>query len=175
MTSLLPSRSTATTCCAPQSASHKRPSGPQRGDSPNTRPVIKVCRCTLPSPGVPLLVRPAVEVIGVHGSLLDELLGSDGVEGDRSPSLLVHEESVPRRRWDRHPPLLGSRTRLAHQPARSPALCFTDLEDSAAGERERALIAVGMPFWPGLSPGADAGHPAPADARRQATAQRGEP
>src|SRR5438876_5881569 len=42
MTSLLPSRSTATTSCAPQSASHRRPSWPQRGDSPNTRPVIKV-------------------------------------------------------------------------------------------------------------------------------------
>src|SRR2546425_11425795 len=97
MTSLLPWRSTATTCCAPQSASHKRPSGPQRGDSPNTRPVIKVCRCTLPSPGVPLLVRPAVEVIGVHGSLLDELLGSDGVEGDRSEERRVGKEG--RSRW----------------------------------------------------------------------------
>src|SRR6266536_4833213 len=38
MTSLLPSRLTAIISCAPQSATHRRPSC-QRGDSPNARPV----------------------------------------------------------------------------------------------------------------------------------------
>src|SRR5829696_9666092 len=42
MTSLLPSRSTAMSSCAPQSANQRR-SPCQRGDSPNTMPVIKVC------------------------------------------------------------------------------------------------------------------------------------
>src|SRR5262249_45961526 len=42
MTSLLPSRSTATTSCAPQSENHRRPSC-QRGDSPKAMPVIRVC------------------------------------------------------------------------------------------------------------------------------------
>src|SRR6266536_871722 len=41
MTSLLPSRSAATTCCVPMSENHRR-SSCQRGDSPNTRPVIRV-------------------------------------------------------------------------------------------------------------------------------------
>src|SRR5215471_10910562 len=42
MTSLLPSRATARISCAPQSATHRRPSC-QRGDSPNARPVNRVC------------------------------------------------------------------------------------------------------------------------------------
>src|SRR6266568_1937171 len=42
MTSLLPSRSTATTSPAPMSENHRR-SSCQRGDSPNARPVIRVC------------------------------------------------------------------------------------------------------------------------------------
>src|SRR5438067_6991780 len=42
MTSLLPSRSTATISCAPQFENHRRPSC-QRGDSPTTRPVISAC------------------------------------------------------------------------------------------------------------------------------------
>src|SRR5437879_5359379 len=42
MTSLLPSRLTARISCAPQSATHRRPSC-QRGDSPNARPVNRVC------------------------------------------------------------------------------------------------------------------------------------
>src|SRR5438876_126192 len=42
MTSLLPSRLTAIISCAPQSANHRRPSC-QRGDSPNARPVNRVC------------------------------------------------------------------------------------------------------------------------------------
>src|SRR5215208_7017115 len=42
MTSLLPSRLTATTSCAPQSENQRR-SSCQRGDSPNTMPVIRVC------------------------------------------------------------------------------------------------------------------------------------
>src|SRR5918993_1113085 len=41
-TSLLPSRSTATICWAPQWENHNRPSR-QRGDSPITRPLIRVC------------------------------------------------------------------------------------------------------------------------------------
>src|SRR6266566_9355502 len=50
MTSLLPSRSTAMTCWAPQSENHRR-SSCHRGDSPNAMPVIKVC-----SPGVLFIV-----------------------------------------------------------------------------------------------------------------------
>src|SRR5258707_15798697 len=42
ITSLLPSRLTAIISCAPQSANHRRPSY-QRGDSPNARPVNRVC------------------------------------------------------------------------------------------------------------------------------------
>src|SRR5437879_4835359 len=42
MTSLLPSRLTARISCAPQSATHRRPSC-HRGDSPKARPVNKVC------------------------------------------------------------------------------------------------------------------------------------
>src|SRR5215475_751983 len=42
MTWLLPSRSTATTSCIPQLENHKRPSC-HRGDSPNARPVNRVC------------------------------------------------------------------------------------------------------------------------------------
>src|SRR5829696_6926417 len=42
MTSLLPSRLTAMTSCAPQSENQRR-SSCQRGDSPNTMPVIRVC------------------------------------------------------------------------------------------------------------------------------------
>src|SRR5215471_11252669 len=42
MTSRLPSRLTARISCAPQSATHKRPSC-QRGDSPKARPVNRVC------------------------------------------------------------------------------------------------------------------------------------
>src|SRR5215510_15030016 len=42
MTSLLPSRSTATTSCMPQLENHRRPSC-QRGDSPNPIPVNKIC------------------------------------------------------------------------------------------------------------------------------------
>src|SRR5712691_1223479 len=42
MTSLLPSRLTAIISCAPQSANHRR-SWCQRGDSPNARPVNRVC------------------------------------------------------------------------------------------------------------------------------------
>src|SRR5512139_3679928 len=113
-------------------------------------------------------MRLAVEIIGVHRSLLDEIRGTDGVEGEHSPSLFVHEESVPGRGRDRHPPLRGSRARLAHQPVRSPSLRFTDLERSAASERERALVAVRMPFRSGLGPWADAEDPARADALRQA-------
>src|SRR5437660_11580405 len=41
MTSLFPSRSTATTSCLPQLENHRRPSC-QRGDSPNPRPVNRV-------------------------------------------------------------------------------------------------------------------------------------
>src|SRR5918994_3498992 len=41
-TSLLPSISTAISSCAPQSENHRR-SSCQRGDSPNTMPVIRVC------------------------------------------------------------------------------------------------------------------------------------
>src|SRR2546421_299469 len=42
MTSLLPSRLTARISCAPQSATHRRPSC-QHDDSPNARPVNRVC------------------------------------------------------------------------------------------------------------------------------------
>src|SRR6266487_444116 len=42
MTSRLPSRLTARISCAPQSATHRRPSC-QRGDSPKARPVNRVC------------------------------------------------------------------------------------------------------------------------------------
>src|SRR5205807_2635797 len=42
MTSLLPSRLTTRISCAPQSATHRRPSC-HRGDSPNARPVNRVC------------------------------------------------------------------------------------------------------------------------------------
>src|SRR5581483_1371741 len=42
MTSRLPSRLTASISCAPQSATHRRPSR-QRGDSPKARPVNSVC------------------------------------------------------------------------------------------------------------------------------------
>ena len=42
MTSLLPSRSTATTSSAAQSESQRRPLC-QRGDSPNARPVSRIC------------------------------------------------------------------------------------------------------------------------------------
>src|SRR6266581_9752373 len=42
MTSLLPSRSTAMTSCAPQSENQRRFSN-HRGDSPNARPLIRVC------------------------------------------------------------------------------------------------------------------------------------
>src|SRR6266568_6170388 len=40
--SVPPSRSTATTSCAPQSENHRRPSC-QRGDSPNAIPVVRAC------------------------------------------------------------------------------------------------------------------------------------
>src|SRR5215211_3287667 len=42
MTSLSPSRSTATTSCVPQSENQRR-SSCQRGDSPNAMPVIRIC------------------------------------------------------------------------------------------------------------------------------------
>src|ERR671911_1275746 len=42
MTSLLPSRSTAMISCAPQSENQRR-SSCQRGDSPKSMPVIRVC------------------------------------------------------------------------------------------------------------------------------------
>src|SRR5262245_16587220 len=101
-------------------------------------------------------MRLAVQISGIHGPLLDEFLGSDGMKGEHSPSLLVHDKSVPGRSGDCHPPLLGHCARLAHQPVPSPALRFTDLEDSAPGKRERALVAVRMPFGSGLSTGANA-------------------
>src|SRR5262245_20034354 len=74
--------------------------------------------CTLSSSGITLLMRLAVEIIGVHGSLLDEFLGSDCMKGEHSPSLLVHDESVPSRSGDRHPPSLGRCARRADQPVR---------------------------------------------------------
>src|SRR6266581_296961 len=42
MTSLWPSRSTAMTSCAPQSENQRR-SSCHRGDSPNARPLIRIC------------------------------------------------------------------------------------------------------------------------------------
>src|SRR5215218_376573 len=58
MTSLLPSRSTATISCVPQSANQSR-SSCQRGDSPKAIPVIKVCVSFIEHPFEILLRYPS--------------------------------------------------------------------------------------------------------------------
>src|SRR5262249_22199027 len=57
----------------------------------------------------------------------------------------------------------------AHELIRFPTPRFIDLEGSSAGERERPLVAVRMPFGAGLSTSADAENPAGADVLRQPT------
>src|SRR5207302_1180459 len=62
MTSLLPSRLTARISCAPQSATHRRPSC-HRGDSPKARPVNKVCSSGI---GRLLLTNPLFSCFCLH-------------------------------------------------------------------------------------------------------------
>src|SRR6266481_5547460 len=62
MTSRLLSRSTARISCAPQSATHRRPSC-QRGDSPKARPVTRLCSSGI---GRLLLTQPLCSSFCLH-------------------------------------------------------------------------------------------------------------
>src|SRR5260370_13051828 len=62
ITSLLPSRLTALISCAPQSATHRRPSC-QRGDSPKARPVTSLCSSGI---GRLLLTQPLCSSFCLH-------------------------------------------------------------------------------------------------------------